>query len=386
MIRSCVVHFDDSKWNAATIGDYKVQKEKERNERRIKNAEREKNMRARAGLGKRDDTLGVKEESEEHEHVSEAALERHGQLSFITPFLFLLRDGVVHGLTSRILQAAQWRLTDETIDMLLRTLGRPSNELTVKCDYLELFNVLVSGEVPQPLTVQANFLAECFLKCTNLDSLQWPSLDDLITSGNCDRAKHPMLLDLRIRGQLLKISCHVVSSGRVEMKPPSELARGKVGEGKGNLSSISHTSLANEYVLYIALSEEGDSLLTACSMLSHCSRYVESSMYKQQSLQASDDNDITSVEHLLKSELDTTALEGIRRKQSHDQMDTLMIDTLFFACDFLTQVCNKRLELQSVIKEKCASFFSPCLLYWHPLNPHGTPASSTWGLPCEFPI
>ena len=204
--------------------------------------------------------MGVKEESEEHEHVSEAALERHGQLSFITPFLFLLRDGVVHGLTSRILQAAQWRLTDETIDMLLRTLGRPSNELTVKCDYLELFNVLVSGEVPQPLTVQANFLAECFLKCTNLDSLQWPSLDDLITSENCDRAKHPMLLDLRIRGQLLKISCHVVSSGRVEMKPPSELARGKVGEGKGNLSSISHTSLANEYVLYIALSEEGDSL------------------------------------------------------------------------------------------------------------------------------
>ena len=114
MIRSCVVHFDDSKWNAATIGDYKVQKEKERNERRIKNAEREKNMRARAGLGKRDDTLGVKEESEEHEHVSEAALERHGQLSFITPFLFLLRDGVVHGLTSHILRlhsgASQTRL------------------------------------------------------------------------------------------------------------------------------------------------------------------------------------------------------------------------------------------------------------------------------------
>ena len=66
------------------------------------------------------------------------------------------------------------------------------------------------------------------------------------------------------------------------MKPPSELARGKVGEGKGNPLLNQSYFASYKYVLYIALSEEGDSLLTACSMLGHCSRYVESSMYKQQ--------------------------------------------------------------------------------------------------------
>ncbi len=365
MIQSCVAQFDNSRWNAATIGDYKVQKEKERKERRRKNAERERNMRARAGSDYADEggTAVVEgAEVEDHESVSEAALQRQGQVSFITPFLFLLKHGLIHGLVSRILEVAQWHLPDETVDMLLVTLGKPSSALAVRCDYLELFNVLLLGEVPLPLTEQANFLAGAFLSGTNLDTLEWPSLDDLMTSEHCCREKHPRLLHLRIRGQLLKMSCHIVSSGRAETKPPGQPSQARVGEGEGNLPSISHTSLANEYVLYVALSEEGDSLHTASSILSYCSRYLESAIHQQEGQLASCDGDgrtvfADSAEYVLKPELDAAALEDVRREQSRDQLNTLMLDTLFLASEFLTQVCNKRLELQSVVAQNCAPLF-----------------------------
>lgn len=342
LLDSCVESFDLSFWNAATLGDYKVQKAKEKRERRCKAEE----------LSRRGQENGDGEWKDEE---GEMELRDQGYQSFVTPFLFLIKDGLAGGILSRLLDAAKWRLSAAITESLVAMCENKTAGLVVLCDYLELYNVLLLHAVPDSLTSQANFLAESFLHIVAMDGFQWPSSEHLHASP--DRALHlnHRMLDLRARCQFIKISSLIINSGRVARKPLSQASKrifgaAKVGEGEGDLTALAHTSLANEYVLYITLSEGGHAIEVASSMLARCSKEVRVSVNPQE-------EGPLGTEYGDNGALVTSQLHLLQRDECCQRVDDAVQDTVYIAIEFITHVCTKRLELQSIVAERCAPLF-----------------------------
>jgi hypothetical protein len=319
---ACVDNFDTNYWQLAVLSDYE-RFEMEEDERANREADQDD-----PAVQKR---IYAKKNEKRQSYAN---------------FMFFSIEGGLYSLANHYIKEGGWRLNKDVLALFWSDLEPLSNEY--RCLVLELVNSLSFYQPDLVLLMikRTNFLAGIMLD--NLSQLMQNS--DLPTMIELQQQPryfnlNQKLLQMRIGEQILRLSTHIVNSGRV----------------KGR---IKHSSEFNEFILYFALAENGISLDVATKMLTYASvtlREISLSHSMSMSNDTKVENQVSSVHATkLPSKTPEPALQRIGSawdEYTEYCLHTHLRDSVLFVIDFLHNLCVGRLELQTKIQHKCSTLF-----------------------------